>query len=271
MRIGFIGVGVQGGPMAEMIQKAGHELHVWARRPEAIAPYLARGARAAADPRALGAAVELAGLCVVSDADVMQIAVEQGLLEALAPGSVLAIHATVRPATCRDLAARGARHGVHVIDAPVSGSGEAALARRLLVFAGGAPEAIERARPMLECYGNPICVTGASGSGQLAKLINNFLCISNMKLAHDALNLGARFGLDRARLKEAIQAGSGASFSMNSLDRLVNAATAKHVHMLFAKDVGLGREEAAAIGADAGYLAELGDAFLNDLIDMAKG
>lgn len=262
MRVGFIGLGSQGGPMADMILASGHELHLWARRPSVLEPYVKRGAIAEDDPRRLGATVELVGVCVINDDDVREVVYTKGLLDGLKPGSILAIHSTVRPQTCQDIAADAKKKDVHVVDAPVSGSGEAALARKLLVMVGGDTNAIARARPVFESYGNPVVALGPVGSGQLAKLVNNILCIANMEMARAALDFGESLGMSRERLREILLSGSGRSFSLDALGRLVTPQSAGQVHMLFAKDAALAAEAARASGADLSTLVAAADRFL---------
>lgn len=127
MKVGFIGLGNQGGAMARMLLRAGHGLSVWARKPDALTPYLEAGATAVRDPAALGAC-DAVGICVTADADVRELVFDRALLDAMRPGSLLAVHSTVQPQTCREIAAAGAARDLRVIDAPVSGSAEAALA-----------------------------------------------------------------------------------------------------------------------------------------------
>lgn len=269
MKAGFIGLGNQGGAMARVILRAGHGLAVWARRPEVLTPLVEAGARATRSPAELGAQCDMIGVCVTTDADVREVVLDRGLLDAMPRGSLLAIHSTVAPKTCREIATLGAARGVVVVDAPVSGSAEAALARKLLVLVGGPPEAVEKARPVLESYGDPICHCGPVGSGQLAKLVNNLLCIANMKLAHDALALGSSLGLDQSLLRQALQAGSGRSFSLDAYGRLVTPATAAHVAVLFSKDIALAQDAVSSLGVDPGFLIRTAAALHDDLVHLA--
>lgn len=108
---------------------------------------------------------------------------------------------------------------------------------------------------MLEAYGGPICHCGPIGSGLIVKLVNNLLCIANMKLAHDALELGCRLGLDPGLLRQALLAGSGRSFALDALQRLVTPQTALHVAALFDKDLALAQELLAPAGAGDEALA----------------
>jgi len=117
--IGFIGVGSQGGPMAHRIVDAGMDLVVWARRPEVLGAYTAKGAKAAESVSQLAAICDHVGLCVVNDADVFSITDE--LLPAMKAGGRIAIHSTVLPETVARLEAQCDEKGLFLIDAPVSG------------------------------------------------------------------------------------------------------------------------------------------------------
>src|SRR5215211_604217 len=174
MRIGFIGLGSQGGPMARRIVDAGYEMTLWARRSASLEPFADTAAKVAGSPADLAAASDLVCLCVVGDADVEEVATrEQGVLAGLSDGGVIAVHSTVHPDTCRTLADRAGAQGVSVVDAPVSGGGLAAAEGRLLAMVGGEPDVVERCRPVFETYADPVVHLGKIGSGQLTKLLNN--------------------------------------------------------------------------------------------------
>ena len=234
--VGFIGLGSQGGPMAERIL-AGYPLVVWARRAEALQPFVAQGARAAESVAELGAACDVIGVCVVDDAGVLAICDQ--LIPAMRPGSLLAIHSTVLPETCEALAAHCAEHGLGFLDAPVSGGGPGAAAGTLTVMCGGQAEAFEAARPVLETFGKMIVLLGGAGAGQRAKIVNNALLAANMGLAHAALGAGEALGLDRAALAELVKASSGRSFGFEVYARLPSPAAFAVGAPLLVKDTGL--------------------------------
>jgi 3-hydroxyisobutyrate dehydrogenase-like beta-hydroxyacid dehydrogenase len=133
--VGFVGLGSQGGPMARRIVQAGFPLILWARRAEALAPYADTAAQTARDLADLGARCDHVGICVFDDAGVREVCA--ALLPAMRPGSRIAIHSTVLPETCVELAALAAARGVALIDAPVSGGGPGAAAGTLTVMVGG--------------------------------------------------------------------------------------------------------------------------------------
>lgn len=265
MQVGFIGLGSQGGPMAEAIHEAGFAVRIWARRESVRAAFAQRGVGVAHSPSELAALSDVLCLCVTNDDDVRELAEEAGVLDALRPGSVLVIHSTVSPNTCETLAQHAARRDVAMLDAPVSGSGEAVRNRRLLVLVGGPTEVVERVRPIFETYGNPVVHVGAVGDGQRAKIVNNFACIANMAVADLALHLGASVGLSRAELREALLQGSGRSFALDVLDRLVRPDTAEHVAGLFSKDMLLADSLAEEGGIDLSSTHRVVSDFLDDL------
>lgn len=235
--VGFIGLGSQGGPMAERIAAAGMPLTVWARRAEALAPFHALGAQSAESVSALGAACEHVGVCVVDDAGVMAICDE--LVGSMAPGSRIVIHATVLPETCAIIAEKAASRGIAVLDAPVSGGGPAASAGTLTVMCGGDAADFAAARPVFETFGGLIVHLGPLGAGQRAKIVNNALMAANMGLAHAALAAGEALGIDRGALAELVKASSGRSFGFEVYARLPTPAAFAHGAPLLLKDVNL--------------------------------
>ena len=235
--IGFIGLGSQGGPMAQRILEAGYPLTVWARRPEALEPFVASGARSAGSVVELGRACDHVGICVVDDAGVA--AIVDDLLAAMKPGSRIAIHSTILPENCIRLAERCAAKGIALLDAPVSGGGAGAAAGTLTVMCGGSPEAFAAARPVFETFGGMVVLLGAVGAGQRAKIVNNALMAANMGLAHAAMEAGAALGLDGPALRELIKASSGRSFGFEVYARLPAPEAFSHGAPLLVKDVNL--------------------------------
>jgi 3-hydroxyisobutyrate dehydrogenase len=191
VRVGFIGLGSQGAPMARRIVEGGYPLTLWARRPASVEPFADTAAKVVETPAELAAVSDLVCVCVVGDDDVRQVLEgDNGVLAGLAPGCVIAIHSTVHPDTCRELAETAATKGVSVIDAPVSGGGPAAAEGRLLVMIGGDPDIVERCRPVFATYAEPIVHLGGVGSGQVTKLLNNLLFTAHIATAKSTLDLG---------------------------------------------------------------------------------
>ena len=210
-RVGFIGLGSQGGPMARRIASE-FPLTIWARRQEALTPYADTSADLAATPAELGAASDVVGICVVADADVEDVILRSdGVLAGMSNGGVIAIHSTVHPRTCQRIAEEASRKGVSIIDAPVSGGGGAAAERQLLVMVGGDQEAFDRARPVLDTYADPLLHLGPLGSGQTAKLLNNIVFTAQITLALDTYALADALGMDQSAVAQVLAGGSGGS------------------------------------------------------------
>jgi 3-hydroxyisobutyrate dehydrogenase-like beta-hydroxyacid dehydrogenase len=235
--IGFIGLGSQGGPMAQRIGDAGMPLVVWARRPEALEPYTARGAVAAASVAELGARCDHVGICVIDDADVLGITDE--LIPAMKSGSRIAVHSTILPETCTWLDAACRERGIELIDAPVSGGGPGAAAGTLTVMCGATPKAFDAALPVFQTFGKEIVLLGGVGAGQRAKIVNNSLMAANMGLAHAAMAAADALGIDRAAFADLVKESSGRSFSFEVYARLPSPAAFSTGAPLLAKDIGL--------------------------------
>ena len=246
--VGFIGLGSQGGPMAGRIIAAGYPVGLWARRPEALEPFVEQGAEAMPSLEALGRACGHVGVCVVDDRGVEEVCA--ALIPVMRPGARIAIHSTIHPDTCVALAETASAHGVMLIDAPVSGGGPGAAAGTLTVMVGGETEAVEAARPIFQTFASLIVHLGGVGAGQNAKLVNNALMAAHMALAHQALAAGSALGIDRKALIELIKASSGRSFGFEIYARQPEPSAFAHGAALLAKDVRLLGE---VLGADPSF------------------
>jgi 3-hydroxyisobutyrate dehydrogenase-like beta-hydroxyacid dehydrogenase len=250
--------------MARRIVEGGYELTLWARRPATLEPFADTPAKVAESPAELGASSDLVCLCVVGDADIEEITGgENGLVAAMKPGSVIAVHSTVHPDTCRELAKKAGGRDVSVIDAPVSGGGPAASEGRLLVMVGGDADIVERCRPVFETYADPVVHLGQLGTGQTTKLLNNLLFTANLGTAATALSLADALGVSPDRLIEVVSRGSANSFALNALggigglERLAGLAGT-----LLQKDVRLIVELAERAAARGGAVLDAADATL---------
>ena len=170
MKVGFIGLGVMGRPMAQHLCKAGHELFVWARRPDSVTGL---DAVVCATPAELGRQCEVVFTIITSSADVEGVALgKDGLVEGMAAGSVLVDCSTIAPDAARHIAARLGEKGIHMLDAPGSGGGQGAIDATLAIMVGGEAEVLEKVRPLLDCLGKRIVHIGPNGAGQVAKAVN---------------------------------------------------------------------------------------------------
>jgi len=241
-RVGFIGLGNQGAPMARRIVDEGYPLTIWARRAETVEPFGDTAATVAAAPAELGAASDIVGICVVADADVEDVLLRpDGALAGMTPGGIVAIHSTIHPDTCRRIADHARERGVAIVDAPVSGGGGAAAGRKLLVMAGGDEEDVDRCRPVFETYGEPVIHLGPIGSGQMAKLLNNFVFTAQIAAALETYAFASGLGVDRGALAQVLANASGGSraAAILSFTDFDLSAMRQVAAPLLRKDVGL--------------------------------
>jgi 3-hydroxyisobutyrate dehydrogenase len=269
MRVGFIGLGSQGGPMARAIVDGGYDMTLWARRAESLEPFADTTAKVAGSPAELGAASDLVCLCVVGDADVEEVlGGDTGVLAGMAEGGIMrgiiAIHSTVHPDTCQRLAESAAAKGVSLIDAPVSGGAPAVAEKRLLVMVGGDPEIVERCRPVFETYANPVIHLGGLGSGQVAKLLNNLMFTANLANAKTTLELGEALGVNTSSLSDILTRGSASSSALNSIAAMGGSldVLSQIAGALLHKDVRLVVDIAGKAGASPGAVLDAADAAL---------
>ena len=239
MKVGFIGLGVMGRPMALHLQRAGHDLHVWARRPASVAGLPATVCQT---PAELGRRCEVVFTVITSSADVEGVALgTDGLIEGMVPGSVLVDCSTIAPDAARHIAARLAEQGVAMLDAPVSGGVQGAIDATLAIMVGGEAGVLERVRPLLECLGRRIVHIGPNGAGQVAKACNQMIMVAAIEAVAEAMRLAAASGVDCGKVKEALAGGSAASRVLDVMgERMVRRDFAVGIEArLHHKDFGL--------------------------------
>ena len=209
MKIGFIGLGIMGRPMALNLVKHGHELTVWSRRSESMQPLLDAGAKAAASPAALASAVD-ALIVIVPDApDVRK--VMQDILPGVRPGLIVVDMSTISPIAAREIATDMQAVGIEFLDAPVSGGEVGAIAGTLSIMVGGKRDVFDKVRPVLAGMGQTVVHLGASGAGQAAKAANQIITGANTLTVAEAFTFAEKNGVDLAQLKEVLMGGSAAS------------------------------------------------------------
>jgi 3-hydroxyisobutyrate dehydrogenase-like beta-hydroxyacid dehydrogenase len=212
-RVGFIGLGDQGLPMAVAIAEAGYPLQVWARRPGSLKALAGVPHATHETIQDLAAASDIVALCVSTDEDVIAL-VTGGLLEGLRPGSVVVNHGTGTPGNAARLARICTAAGVDSLDAPVSGGRAGAETRTLTTMVGGPENAARRCEPVFMSFSKHLSHLGGPGSGQTAKLLNNMLMAMNHASIADILAIAVRLGADPVRLAEVLRQGSGASTAL---------------------------------------------------------
>lgn len=257
-RVGFVGAGRMGAPMVRRLTEAGHDVRVLGRDGEKRSAIQELGAHAVTDLPEVAAGAEVVVVCVFTDDQVRAVCLDGGLLDAMTPGAVLVVHTTGSPRTVEMLAARTPQ--VAVIDAPVSGGPHDIAAGMITLFVGGSQDALERARPVLTSYADPILHSGGVGAGQWVKLINNTVFAAQLGLLREAASFGARVGVDEAGLIKAIRQGSGASRAAELIgSRGSVQAFIDSVGEFIDKDVAVVRAIAAQSGNDLGALEPLLD------------
>lgn len=217
-RVGFVGLGIMGAPMAANLLKAGFPLTVWNRTPSRMEPLVALGAFPADSPAAVAAASEVTLSCVTNSPDVEAIALgPRGIAEGAAPGSVYIDCSTIAPDTARRVAAELSQRGIAMLDAPVSGGDVGAKAGTLAIMAGGEAEAFARCLPVLEAIGKTIVHVGPAGSGQVVKLCNQVAGGLNLLAMAEAISLARGAGVDPAKMLEVVSAGAAGSWMLANL------------------------------------------------------
>jgi len=260
MKVGFIGLGSMGLPMARRLHAEGHELTVYARRAASLEPFAGTDVTIAATPAEMGRLVEVVGICVFDAAGVEEVLFgADGLAETLAAGSVVLVHSTVAPAQVQQIAARGAEHGLRVLDAPVSGGSPKAEVGELTIMVGGEADALAAVADLLAALSTDVVHLGDVGAGSQAKLINNTLFAAQIALADDAMRAGASLGIDAEGLASILLTSSSSCIASGVRLRAgsLAAIAASPAGAPLAKDV--------ALTADV-----LGDAPGRELVDTAQ-
>jgi 2-hydroxy-3-oxopropionate reductase len=205
MKIGFIGLGIMGRPMALNLLKGGHSVTVWARRAESMRPLLEAGASGATNPTQAAQGNELVISMVADSPDVAE--VMRGVAAAGQPGLVAVDMSTIAPTAARQIGCDLAAAGVDFMDAPVSGGEVGAIAATLSIMAGGSDAAFARAKPAFECMGKNIVHVGSSGAGQVTKAANQIVTGMGVLAVAEAFAFAAKNGVDRSKVREALLGG----------------------------------------------------------------
>ncbi|MGC7406209.1 NAD(P)-dependent oxidoreductase [Pandoraea pneumonica] len=210
--IAFIGLGAMGGQMVRHLMAAGHRLHVYARRPEAATAYVDEGARAFSSPAQAAAQADFVITNVTTTHDVEQVLLgEDGVIHGARPGTICIDHSTISAEATRRMAARLAREGIQLVDAPVSGGPSRAADASLSIMVGASQDAFEKVKPILATLGTTITHVGDTGAGQVAKACNQIVQVINIQGIAEAMLFAARNGVDQDKVIEAISQGLAGS------------------------------------------------------------
>ena len=217
-RIGFIGLGIMGQPMARSLLEAGYALTVWNRSQPGIDALVKDRAAEGASPKDVAERSDIV-ITIVGDApDVERVALgNDGIIEGAHEDLIHIDMTTQSPSVTRQIAERYAQAGIELIDAPVSGGEQGAIDGTLAIMAGGKREVFERCQPVFNAMGKTIVYCGPSGSGQVVKLCNQVVVGLNNLAMSEALVLAAKAGVAPATMIEAVRAGAGSSWALQNL------------------------------------------------------
>ncbi len=217
MKVGFIGIGAMGKPMALNILRAGYSLIVNDISEAGVQELVAQGAMRAATPQDLAGQVDVVITMLPNGAIVEQILLsEQGVFAGAKPGLTVIDMSSVAPGFSRKMAGLAARRQLNYLDAPVSGGVKGATEGTLTIMVGGDPDTVNHFRPLLEAIGKKIYHVGGAGSGDAVKLVNNLLLAVNMAAVAEGFVLGTKLGLNPQTLFDVIRASSGDSYALTA-------------------------------------------------------
>jgi 3-hydroxyisobutyrate dehydrogenase len=244
--VAFLGLGLMGSGMARRLLTTGFPLTVFNRNRDKAAALAKDGARVAESPREAAITADVIVSMVADDNASRALWLgENGALTGVKPGAVLVESSTVTPGWVNDLAEAARAGGCELIDAPVTGSKNQAAAGELNFLVGGSPAALEKARPVLSAMSRSITHLGATGSGALVKLLNNFLCGVQAASFAEAMVLIERSGLDRAKALAVLLGGApGSGLGKTVTPRMAaRDYTLNFLLKLMAKDLGYALQE----------------------------
>ncbi len=273
-KLAFLGLGVMGYPMAGHLARAGHRLTVYNRSASKAASWCDEfGGQAAATPALAARDADFVLCCVGNDADLRSVSLgPDGALGAMRAGAVFVDHTTASATVARELEVHARSLGLEFIDAPVSGGQAGAQNGQLTVMCGGAPAAFESARPVLLAFARAVTLMGASGAGQLTKMVNQISIAGMVQGLSEALAFGKRAGLDLEQVIEVIGKGAAQSWQLENRGPTM---VAEKFDFGFAvdwmrKDLGLVLEEGKRNGSRLPVTA-LVDQFYADIQQMGGG
>jgi 2-hydroxy-3-oxopropionate reductase len=270
-RIGFIGLGIMGRPMATHLVTAGYEVTVWNRTPRKAADLVAAGARQGASPRDVAARSDITITMVADTPDVRAVILgPDGVLEGVRRGAVVVDMSTISPVATREIAQALAARGAEMLDAPVSGGEKGAVEATLSIMVGGKPEVFERVLPVFQKLGKNIVHLGEIGAGQVTKACNQLVLSLTLVGVAEALTLARKAGVDPAKVRAALLGGFAQSrvLELHGQRMLDQNFEPGFRTRLYHKDMGIVIETGRAAGMPllgAGLAAQLYQ------VAMAKG
>ena len=216
-KIGFIGLGIMGKPMAKNLLKAGYELTVYTLESETVQEMAALGAKGASTNREVAENSEIIFTMVPNSPQVRQAVLgENGALEGMKPGSILVDTSSINPTESKAICAEVEKKGCYMIDAPVSGGEPKAIEGTLAFMCGGRQEIFDQVKDILSCMGSSVTLCGDIGAGNATKLANQIIVACNIAALSEALSLGKKMGVNPESIFHAIRGGLAGSTVMEA-------------------------------------------------------
>ena len=281
MKVGFIGLGIMGRPMALNLHKAGHALFVHGRRPESMAPLAQAGCTACASAAEAAAQADVTIIMVSDTADVEQVIFGAGgVTHGAKLGSVVVDMSTISPTATRHFAKELSARGIEMLDAPVSGGDVGAINATLSIMVGGKPAVFERVQPLFAAMGKNIVHIGDNGAGQVAKACNQIVVAVTIEAVAEALTFARKSGVDAAKVRDALLGGFAASrilevHGKRMLDNNYQPGFKTKLHqkdmnivLQTAKELGLALPAAALVMQHMNALMGIGDGELDSAAVM---
>lgn len=277
MKVGFIGLGIMGRPMALNLAKAGHSLWVHGRKPESMRPLQDAGAVPCDSPQEVARHTDIIVVMVSDTPDVEQVVLgNHGVIHGARAGAMVVDMSTISPSATREIAKHLAEKGIEMLDAPVSGGDIGAIEGTLSIMVGGRPEVFERVKPVLGSMGKTIVHIGPSGAGQVAKACNQIVAGVTIEAVAEALTLAKASGVDAGRVRDALLGGFAYSrvlevHGKRMLDRTFKPGFKAKLHqkdmaivLREAHQLGLSLPAAALVAQHFNAMAGAGDAELDN-------
>ena len=253
LRVAFLGLGVMGYPMAGHLARAGHQVTVYNRTAAKAAAWVAEyGGASAPTPAQAAPGADIVFACVGNDDDLRSVTVgEQGAFAGMRPGALFVDHTTASASGARELYATAQARGLHFVDAPVSGGQAGAVNGALTVMCGGDEAAFNAMKPVAMAYSKAVTLVGASGAGQLAKMVNQTAIAGLVQGLSEAIAFGLRAGLDMKLVLDVIGKGAAQSWQMDNRGKTMVDGKFDFGFAVdwMRKDLGLVLEEARRNGA----------------------
>ncbi|HEV2357423.1 MAG TPA: NAD(P)-dependent oxidoreductase [bacterium] len=269
-RIGFIGLGIMGKPMAGHLIQAGYPVTVWNRTPSKTADLVQAGARQGTSPKDVAAQSDITVIMVADTPDVRQVVLgADGVIEGARRGGVVVDMSTISPVATREIAEALAARGIEMLDAPVSGGEKGAIDATLSIMVGGKPEIFERVLPAFQRMGKNIVHIGAHGAGQVTKACNQLVLSLTILGVAEAIHLARKAGVDPAKVRSALLGGFAQSRVLELHgQRMLDGNYAPGFRTrLYHKDMGIVTETGRALGMPllgAGLAAQLYQIAMNE-------